>query len=56
MLIRLITVAGLAAVGLLEAWRPGFVSGAVNLGLMWVAATGLLLVSGYDSSPRQGQE
>lgn len=37
-------IAGLAVMSGLESWRPGYVSGAVNISLVWLAA--VILVSG----------
>jgi hypothetical protein len=40
-----INISGLAVIGALESWRPGFVSGAVNVGLVWIGAVVLLSVT-----------
>lgn len=38
-----LNITGLAVVSALEAWRPGFVTSAVNIGVVWVGA--VLLIS-----------
>ena len=37
-----INIIGLAVIGALESWRPGVVSGALNIGFVWVGAVVLL--------------
>lgn len=37
-----LNIAGLAVMTTLESWRPGFVSGAVNVGIVWLGAVGLI--------------
>jgi hypothetical protein len=39
-----LNIIGLAVIGALESWRPGVVSGAVNISFVWIGAVVLLSV------------
>ncbi len=39
-----INIVGLMVITALESWRPGYVSVAVNVGVVWLVAVGLLSV------------
>ncbi len=49
-LASVLTIVGLAAVIVLEAWRPGVVSGALNLTWVWLISVGLLLADRWLST------
>lgn len=39
-----LTIVGLAAVSAVESWRPGAVSGAVDLTVVWLVSVAFLLI------------